>query len=188
MKTGLILVDIQNDYFPGGRMELTGTKEASEKAQEVLSLFRANQLPIFHVQHVATDKGAIFFLPNTDGVEIHQSVTPLPNELVIQKHYPNGFRETRLLEKLKDAEAKRVVICGAMSHMCIDATTRAASDFGFECAVIHDACATKNLKFGNRTIPAEDVHGAFMSALGSAYAKVLSAREFVSLMQGGITK
>src|SRR4030042_3017334 len=188
MKTGLILVDIQNDYFPGGRIELIGTKEASEKAQEVLSIFRANQLPIFHVQHISTDKGATFFLPNTDGVEIHQSVAPLPNELVIQKHYPNSFRETRLLKELKDAGAKRVIICGAMSHMCVDATARAASDFGFECVVIHDACATKNLKFGNRTIPAEDVHGAFMSALGSAYAKVLSAREFVSLIQGGIIK
>jgi nicotinamidase-related amidase len=188
MKTGLILVDIQNDYFPGGRMELIGTNEASAKAQEVLSLFRANQLPIFHVQHIAAGKGATFFLPNTGGVEIHKSVTPLPNEWVIQKHHPNSFRETRLLEKLSDAGVKRVVICGAMSHMCIDATARAASDFGFECVVIHDACATKNLKFGNRTIPAEDVHGAFMSALGSAYAKVLSAREFVSLIQGGIIK
>ena len=185
MKTALILVDIQNDYFPGGRMELIGTKEASEKAQEVLSFFRANQLPIFHIQHLATDKRASFFLPNTDGVEIHESVAPLPNEWVIQKNYPNSFRETQLLEKLKDGGAKRVVICGAMSHMCIDATTRAASDFGFECVVIHDACATRNLTFGNRTIPAEDVHGAFMSALASAYAKVLSASEFVSLMQGG---
>ena len=188
METGLILVDIQNDYFPGGRMELIGTNEASAKAREVLSLFRANQFPIFHVQHIATGKGATFFLSNTDGVNIHESVTPLPGELVIQKHYPNSFRETRLLEKLKDAGVKRVVICGAMSHMCIDATARAASDFGFECIVIHDACATKNLEFGNRTIPAEDVHGSFMSALGSAYAKVLSARDFVSLMQGGIAK
>jgi nicotinamidase-related amidase len=66
-----------------------------------------------------------------------------------------------------------------MSHMCIDATTRAAADFGFRCTVVHDACATRNLDFGNKKILAEDVHSAFMAALGSAYAKVISCRDLI---------
>ena len=103
--------------------------------------------------------------------------------MVIQKHFPNSFRETRLLEELKKAEIKRVVICGAMSHMCIDATTRAAADFGFACVVVHDACATRSLEFGDKTISAGEVHGSFMAALGPAYAKVLSLDEFVSRMK-----
>ena len=65
-----------------------------------------------------------------------------------------------------------------MSHMCIDATTRAAADLGFGCMVVHDGCATRNLEFGGKIIPAEDVHGSFMSALGAAYAKVLSFNDF----------
>ena len=180
MKTALILVDIQNDYFPGGRMELVGMDEASTKAGQLLSYFRENELPTFHVQHIATNPELGFFLPNTDGVELHESIKPLPGEPIIQKHYPNGFRETTLAEELRAADAGRVVICGAMSHMCIDATTRTAADSGLECVLVHDTCATRDLEFEGRTIPAQEVHDAFMASLGWAYAKTLTLEEFVS--------
>ena len=148
MKSGLILVDIQNDYFPGGAMELVGISEAGAKAGELLSVFRDNGWPTFHIQHLSVYEGAVFFLPDTSGVEIHDCIKPLADELVIQKHYPNSFRETTLFEELQKQGVKKVVICGAMSHMCIDATTRAAFDLGFECQVVQDACATRNLAFG----------------------------------------
>ena len=180
MKTGLILVDIQNDYFAGGRMELVGMDAASTTAKELLTFFREHQWPTFHIQHVAIRQGATFFLPDTKGVEIHESVKPHPEDPVIQKHYPNSFRETPLLNKLKDTGVESVVICGAMSHMCIDATTRAAADFGFNCTVIHDGCATRNLDFGEKKVLADDVHASFMAALSAAYAKVMSCKEFLS--------
>jgi nicotinamidase-related amidase len=107
-------------------------------------------------------------------------VKPHPGETVIQKHYPNSFRETALQNHLKNKGVKRVVICGAMSHMCIDATTRAAADFHFNCTVIHDGCATRNLDFGRKKVLADDVHASFMAALGAAYAKVMSFKEFIS--------
>ena len=70
MKTALVLVDIQNDYFPGGTMELEGSAEASLRAKELLSHFRQARLPLIHIQHVSTRPGATFFLPDTDGVKI----------------------------------------------------------------------------------------------------------------------
>ena len=179
MTTGLILVDIQNDYFAGGRMELVGMDAASLAANKLLTLFRGNRWPTFHIQHVSIREGATFFLPYTKGMEIHDSVKPDPNDLVIQKHYPNSFRETSLLNKLKDTAVENVVICGAMSHMCIDATTRAAADAGFNCTVIHDGCTTRNLDFGKKKIMAADVHASFMAALGAAYAKVISCKQFI---------
>jgi nicotinamidase-related amidase len=181
MKSGLVLVDIQNDYFPGGRMELVGIREAGTKANALLSIFRENHWPTFHIQHLSLRENATFFLPGSEGVKIHESIEPLSTERVIQKHYPNSFRETTLLEELKREAIERVLICGAMSHMCIDATTRAAFDFGFNCVVIQDACATRNLEFSGKTIAADQVHGAFMAALGSAYAQVLSLEEFKHL-------
>ena len=173
MKPALLLVDIQNDYFAGGQMELEGISDAGRRAGELLNFFRDRQWPTFHIQHVSTSEDAPFFRPNTAGVELHQSITPLPGEVVVQKHFPNSFRETSLLAELQKHELSSVVICGAMSHMCIDATTRAAFDFGFECEVIHDACATRNLEFDGVVIPAGEVHGSFMAALGMAYARVL---------------
>lgn len=185
MKTGLLLVDIQKDYFPGGKMELVGMEEASAKAKELLALFRKHGQSTFHIQHVALGKGAAFFLPDTEGGEIHESVKPLPSDMICKKHFPNSFRETDLLEKLESSQVKSLVICGAMSHMCIDATTRAAADYGFRCTVIHDACATKDLQFEDRRVPAEQVHASFMSALAFAYAKVMSLQGFLSTFKAG---
>lgn len=178
MKTGLILVDIQNDYFAGGRMELLEMQQAGLKAGELLSVFRQRNWPTVHIQHIAAQKGATFFLPETDGVVLHDSIEPQGDELVIQKHYPNSFRETSLLQELERQDVKKLVICGAMSHMCIDATTRAAFDHYFDCTVVQDACATRDLEFGGKTIAAADVHGSFMAALGSAYARVITIEEF----------
>ena len=178
MTTGLILVDIQNDYFPGGAMELDGIREAAVKAKELLSIFREKRWPTFHIQHIASQENATFFIPGTAGVEIHDDIKPMADERVITKHFPNSFRETGLLEELNKGGIERLVICGAMSHMCIDATTRAAFDLGFNCSVIQDACATRNLEFGGRTIAADQVHGSFMAALGSVYARVLGLNEF----------
>ncbi len=180
MKSGLILVDIQNDYFPEGKMELEGMEAASTDAGKLLDLFRTKAWPTFHVQHISNYKGATFFLPDTKGMELHQNITPLPEETIIQKHFPNSFRDTALLDALKTKKVDQVVICGAMSHMCIDATTRAAADLGFACVLIHDACATRDLEFKGQMVKAADVHASFMAALGSAYAQVESCSGFVS--------
>jgi nicotinamidase-related amidase len=185
MKTALLLIDIQNDYFPGGKMELVGIEEGSTKAKELLDLFRKNNLPTFHIQHLAPGKKASFFLPDTEGAEIHESIKPLPTDMVIQKHFPNSFRDTELLERLKGSDVTALVICGAMSHLCVDATTRAAADYGFRCTVIHDACATRDLQFGDTRVPAEQVHASFMSALAYAYAKVTSLQKFLSTFDTG---
>ncbi len=180
MKAGLVLVDIQNDYFPGGRMELIGMGAAGSTSAALLNLFREKEWSTFHIQHISINPGATFFLPDTTGAEIHGSVKPRSNDVLIQKNYPNSFRETDLYESIKETGVQQLVICGAMSHMCIDATTRAAADLGFYCTVIHNGCATRDLEFSGRTIPAQEVHGSFMAALGAGYAKVISSDEYVS--------
>jgi nicotinamidase-related amidase len=183
MKSALILIDIQNDYFPGGAMELEGMTQAAACAQGLLAAFRRARRPIFHVQHLALGPGATFFRPDTAGVEIHESLRPLPGEALVRKHYPNAFRDTGLLEVLQGAGVDEVIIAGAMSHMCIDASTRAGFDYGLRCTVIHDACASRDVVFEGRTIPAAQVHGAFMAALGMRYANVISLKEFLNSFQ-----
>ncbi|MBD2102668.1 cysteine hydrolase family protein [Leptolyngbya sp. FACHB-261] len=178
LKQGLVVVDIQNDYFPRGNLELVGVEQAAENAQKLLQKFRDKQSPIFHIQHISKQPGATFFLPDTEGARIHESVAPQQEETVIVKHFPNSFRETDLLEYLKDSKVEEVVICGAMSHMCIDATSRAAFDFGLQCTVIEDACATRDLEHQGKIVEAAEVHAAFMAALAAVYAKVISINEF----------
>jgi nicotinamidase-related amidase len=177
MSHALLIVDLQNDYFPGGRMTLDNIDRAADNARTLLEHFRGADQPVFHVQHTWDDPSAPFFVAGTPGAEINEIVKPQSSEPVVVKHFPNSFRESSLLEELRRASVDALTICGAMSHMCIDATTRAAADLGFDCTVAHDACATRDVEFNGKRVAANDVHAAYMSALGFAYAKVVSASE-----------
>ena len=162
-------------------MELQGSLEAAGKARLLLDCFRQGELPVFFIQHISTRPGASFFLPGTPGIEIHESVRPLEGETILQKHYPNSFRETGLLEVLKAEGITRLAICGMMTHMCVDATVRAACDYGFECTIAGDACATRDLKYEGQVVPAGAVHSAFLAALNGTYGKVAGVHDLAQL-------
>ncbi len=172
MKTALIVIDIQNDYFEGGANPLVGSREASLWARALLEDFRARALPVVHVRHLSTRPDSTFFIPGTQGAEIHENVAPVAGEKVIEKNFPNSFRDTDLLDYLRSEGITDLVVCGMMTQMCVDATVRAAKDFGFSCTVIGDACATKDLEIGGRTVSAADVQTAFLAALNYFYATV----------------
>jgi nicotinamidase-related amidase len=180
MKQALLLIDIQNDYFEGGTMTLVNADPASENAKLLLDKFRSNHLPVIHIQHIATKPGATFFLPDSFGAEIHQQVQPTAEETVIIKHFPNSFRKTELLDYLKKTGITDLVIAGMMTHMCIDATTRAAKDFGYNCTLVGDACATRNLEINGEKINAVDVHNAFLAALNVTYATVTNTQDYLA--------
>lgn len=177
MSKALVLIDLQNDYFPGGRMELAGADAALGQAAGLLEAFRRRSLPVVHIQHIAKRAGATFFLPGTEGAEIRSEVRPSAGERVIVKHFPSAFRETDLQAVLRELGASHVVFAGMMTHLCVDTTVRAASDLGFHCALAHDACATRNLKFGARQVSAEDVQVAYLAALNGSFATVRPAAE-----------
>ncbi|GHT93174.1 isochorismatase [Betaproteobacteria bacterium] len=130
MTIAFLLVDIQNDYFPGGTMENVGASAAASEAAKLLA--------------------------------------------------PNSFKETPLLEHLRNASISRLLIAGMMTHMCIDTTTRAAADLGFSCSVAHDACATRTLSFNGVQVPAEHVQTAYLAALNGLFAHVASTSALLS--------
>ncbi len=182
MKTALILIDIQNDYFPGGKGELVHPLEAAQQARGLLDFFRRQKWPTVHIQHVAVRPGATTFLPGTDGGKFHASIAPLEGETVIIKHFPNSFRETKLQEHLRELGIERLVICGMMTHMCVEACTRAAVDLGYKVLLAADACATRALAYDDVKVPAEHVHAAALAALKS-YAQVLKTGEILKLLE-----
>ena len=181
MKTALLLIDIQNDYFPGGKMELVESLEAAQKAYMLLQCFREHGGYHVHIQHISLKPDATFFIKGERGADIHDSVAHFEGEPIVHKHFPNSFRDTNLLELLQGWKVERVVITGMMTHMCVDATARAAADLGFKVIVAEDTCATRDLKYGGTTIPAEHVHKAFLAALKS-YGKVMKSDEIIALL------
>mmetsp|Transcript_8030 Transcript_8030/g.8874 ORF Transcript_8030/g.8874 Transcript_8030/m.8874 type:complete len:185 (+) Transcript_8030:3-557(+) len=170
--TGLLLIDIQNDYFPGGKMELHEMKKAAANAEKALKKFRALKKPVFHVKHIAASPALGFFIEDTEGSKINTTVKPEGSEKVIVKKEINSFKGTNLKAELDAANIKNLVVVGAMSHMCVDGTVRAASDLGYKVQLLQDACATCNLEHGGKKVPAEDVQATMMAALGFAYAEV----------------
>ena len=179
---GLLLIDLQNDYFPGGRMELDGASAAVEKAAAALAWFRARSLPVFHVRHLSVRPGATFFLPGTPGADIDARVAPQAGEPVVEKNFPNAFRSTDLKAQLERAGVRHLVVAGMMTHMCVDASVRQANDLGFGVTLLADACATRAQKFGNDTVPARQVHLAFLAALSGAYARVAPTDDILSTL------
>lgn len=179
-KQALVVIDIQNDYFPGGKWTLHNMDAAADNAARLLAAARAAGDLVVHVRHEFPTADAPFFAPGTAGAQIHPKVQNQAGEHVVLKNHINSFRETDLKAVLDRNGIEQLVICGAMSHMCVDAATRAANDHGYRCTVVHDACASRDLEFNGVRIPAEQTHAAFMSALGFGYAAALSTDEFLA--------
>jgi len=179
-KSALIVVDIQNDYFPGGKWPLAGADAAVDNAARIIQATRDAGDQVIFIRHEFTDDSAPFFTPGSQGAKLHPKVLNQAHEPVVLKHFPNSFRETGLKQLLDDKGITDLVVIGSMGHMCIDATVRAAADFGYNVKVVHDACASRDLEFNGTTVPAAQVHAAFMSALGFAYAQVLSTTALLS--------
>ena len=166
-RKALLIIDIQDFYFPGGRSALVEPEKAAVNAAHLLEKFRDEQLLVIHVRHNSEPGG-----------KINDIVKPLQGEKVVSKNEVNCFVRTDLLDYLKINKTDTLVICGMQTHMCVEAATRAASDYGFGCILIHDACATKDLKFGEKTIMAENVHYSTLSTLKN-YALVESTNEYL---------
>ncbi|HJS20370.1 MAG TPA: cysteine hydrolase family protein [Anaerolineales bacterium] len=187
MKTALLVIDIQKDYFPGGRYPLVNPLEAAKNAYMLLQCFREHGGYHVHIQHISKEPDATFFISGERGTDIHDSAAHFEGEPIVYKHEPNSFLNTDLLELLKGWGIERLVICGMMTHTCVEATARAASDLGFQVIVAEDACATRDLTNGGTTIPADYVHKASLAALKS-YGRVMKSEEILAFLAAELVK
>ncbi|WP_313128646.1 cysteine hydrolase family protein [Pseudescherichia vulneris] len=178
-KRGLIVIDLQNEYLPTGKLPLSNIDAAAANAARVIAEFRLHGHPVFHIRHESASENAPIFTPGSEGVQIQTSVIPAENEPVIVKKYINAFRDTDLKQQLDAQDVEEVIIVGAMSHMCVDACVRAAADMGYPVTVLHDACATLDLTFNKVTVPAAHVHAAMMAAFEFGYGKVISTEDYL---------
>ncbi|EIX9190881.1 cysteine hydrolase [Klebsiella pneumoniae] len=178
-RQAIIVIDLQNEYLPTGKLPLTGIEAAAANAAKVIAAARENAVPVFHIQHIFANNELPVFVPDSDGIKIQPAVQPTGNEPVIVKNHINSFLNTNLRQLLEEQGITSLVVVGAMSHMCVDAAVRAAADFGYDVTVLHDACATLDLEFNGVRVQAEQVHATMMAALAFAYATVKSTEEYL---------
>lgn len=177
MADALVVIDIQNEYFPGGALPLPDAEGAVGRAAGAIEAAREAGIPVIHIRHEEPSSDQ-FFVPGSRGAETNDTVAPAEGETVIVKHYPNSFLDTDLSERLAGSGSKRVAFCGMMTSMCVDATVRAAADLGLEPVLIDDACAAPDLEHRGRQVSADSVHAAFCAALGDEIATVLGTTDF----------
>jgi len=173
------VIDIQNEYFPGGALTLPDAEAAAGRAAEAIAAAREAGIEVVHVRHEEPDSDE-WFVPGSHGAQTHALVAPADGETVIVKHFPNSFLETELAERLASIGASRVAFCGMMTSMCVDATVRAAADLGLEPVLVDDACAAPDLEHRGQQVPARSVHAAFCGALGDEIATLVATAEFAA--------
>lgn len=180
MNEALIIIDVQNDYFAGGKMQLDKPDAALNQIEKALTYFRETGKTIVFIQHVAKNANATFFLENTVGVEIHSALASknYGKEFIVQKSFPNSFLNTQLQEVLTNNQVDSLVICGMMTHMCVDSTTRRAAELGYRCTLLGNACTTKDLVLEDGTVQADQVQASFLAALQS-FATVRTTSDYL---------
>ena len=190
VNTALLVIDIQKDYFPGGKYPLVNPEEAAKNAYVLLQCCRehgARGAYHIHVQHIALEPDAAYFIRGDRGSDIHDLVAHFEGEPIVYKHYPNAFQETDLLERLRAWNIDLLVLAGMMTNTSVDATARAAAANGFQVLIAEDACATRALTHGDTIIPAQVVHQSALAAL-KPYAKVLKSDEIIALLAAEVVR
>jgi len=143
--TALLVIDLQNDYFPGGHYPLWQAEETLQKVQAAMTKAQQQGMPIIFIQHVAkAEKGiAPFFNEGTKGVEVHSALTDLldSSHLVI-KHYADSFEQTNLQSLLSDLHVESILLCGMMTQNCVTHTALSKAAEPYQVSVIAEACTT----------------------------------------------
>ncbi|MGN6584711.1 MAG: cysteine hydrolase family protein [Rhizobiaceae bacterium] len=172
----LIIIDAQNEYV-NGKLPLPGVKPALANIARLLVRARADGGRIIHVQHRGRAGGA--FDPAARGFAIADEASPRAGETVIEKPLPNAFANTTLNDSLTSMGAKRLVLAGFMTHMCVSSTARAALDVGYQTTIVADACATRDLPAAGGDISAADLHRAELAALADRFSIVCDTERLV---------
>lgn len=164
-KTALLVIDVQNDYFAQGKMELHHPESALNNINRLEQHFLQTQQPIIYIQHIFQDPAAPFFVRDTEGAKLHAGLKMTEGSKLIVKHFPNSFFQTDLNEQLQKLGVDKLIITGMMTQMCVDATTRAALELGYDTELVSDATASKALSFGEHEVDASHVQATILAAL-----------------------
>jgi nicotinamidase-related amidase len=168
----IVVIDAQREYVDG-KLKLPEAGPALAEIRGLLDRARKAQAPIVHVQHRGRPGGA--FGPDTAGFIIADEAMPQAGEAVVEKNLPNAFAGTNLKAKLDALGRKEIILAGFMTHMCVEATVRAAIDHGLKATVVAAATATRDLPdpLTDAAVPAAEVHRNALTAMADRFATIV---------------
>lgn len=174
----LIVIDAQREYVDG-KLPLSGMEPALTEIGSLLARARKAGAPIIHIKHRGRPGGA--FGPDTPGFDIADAAAPSGAEAIIEKSLPNAFAGTTLQATLDGLGRKQLILTGFMTHMCVEATARAALDHGFKSTVVAAATATRDLPdpLTGNAVPTTEVQRNALAALADRFATIVATADSI---------
>lgn len=177
-KRALLVIDVQNDYF-SGPMQITHPRDSFANILHAMDAAKDAGLPIVMIQTAIPRPDAKVFRKGTPGWELHPEVVRRHFDVLIHKELPGSFTGTNLEEWLRQNKIETVVICGYMTQMCCDTTSRQAVHLGFKVEFLSDATGTLSFKNTAGEVTAEELHRAILVVQQSRFSHVLPTEEWV---------
>lgn len=173
----LVLIDCQNEYV-SGVLALPGVSPALKEAEKVLARARDAGAPVIHVVHHGRPGGGVFD-PEGPSSEIAPEVSAINGEAIVSKALPNSFAGTNLNVLLEETGKKELIIVGFMTHMCVSATARTATDLGYRNTIVANATATRDLPgpHGDGVVTAVELQRAELAALADRFAIIIDTAQ-----------
>ena len=145
MNSALLVIDLQNDYFPEGKFPLWNTAATLQNIEDTIAKANAKAIPVIIIQHIANSSRGIapFFNAGTPGAEIHHRIlAAAPQAPIIVKEFADGFLKTTLDETLSGLGVTDLLICGMMTQNCVTHTAISKSAEKYAVAILADCCTT----------------------------------------------
>ncbi len=195
-RTALIIVDMENDFVAeGAPLRAKMIPSVMPPLKRALAHARAAGMRVIYTTHAHRRDGCDMGLygrlwppigqraglvDGEKGVEIHDDLKPLPEEIVIKKHRYSAFYGTDLDIILRGAGIRTVVVTGVTTENCCHATARDALFHDYEVVFLADATGTFDYPdLGYGALSAEEVHRASLVILAMSTAHVMTTEEMI---------
>ena len=133
--SALMIIDVQRDVVP----RALNVEQVVSNINSLIGKARESGTPVIWVQH--SDD---YLIKNSEGWEFVPELKPAPGDLRIYKTCANSFTDTDLSETLEALGTKHLIITGAQTDFCVNATTNAAVELGFDVTLVSDAHTTED--------------------------------------------
>ena len=170
MKKALLLIDLQNDYFPGGKFPLWNTDVTLSNIEQAINAAKAKNIPIIHIQHIANPEMGIapFFNKGSEGAKIHSRILEAaPDAPIVFKEFADSFEKTNLEEVLKELGVDELLVCGMMTQNCVTHTAISKSAEKYKVSILPDCCTSVDLMIHNIALHAVSTRVVLMPSKDS---------------------
>jgi nicotinamidase-related amidase len=179
MKRALLVIDVQNEYFPGGLLPVSYPQGSMENILNVIETAQLNGVMVIVIQHTAPQPGSKTFVKDSWGWTLHDSIKNNGYDYLIEKNLPGSFTGTNLEDILKENGIDTVAISGYMTQMCCDTTARQAFHLGYSVEFLSDATGTLDISNYAGKVTAEELHRSILVTQAMRFSKVLSTDDWI---------